>query len=431
MKKVSDKKLQEIINFIPHKNQQKVLDCEARDIVLDAGRGFGKSILAAYLAMRTLLINDKKIVIVAPTYDLAQKPFNYLQQWIAKGFPKMMAGISLRPFPQIKTPWGTQLYCRSTENPVGILGERCDLSIIEEASRIKKSIYESYIFPLSSQGGKSIFISTPFGKNLFYNKWLEAKETDSAFHFTSRDNPYLAKGEWERAKQKLPEQVFKQEYMAQFLEDAASVFRGVRDIIKDDCLKDVISGHYYVMGVDLGKHEDFTVLTVIDRYNSNVVAKDRFKKIDYPFQKKRITALAKRYNNARIIVDSTGVGEPIRDDLRRDEKLVIDDFKFSGKSKPELIEKLSIYIEQKKVWIPSWEPLIDELESFGYQLTNPKTGEPLKNVRYGAPQGLHDDCVDSLALAVWGLTGQAKPLTAFQERIKQRSQLRIKNQNYI
>ena len=78
---ISDKKLQEIIKFSPHSNQQKILDCIARDIVICAGRRFGKSSICAYMALKLLLQDDKKIWIVAPTYDLAQKVFEYLARW--------------------------------------------------------------------------------------------------------------------------------------------------------------------------------------------------------------------------------------------------------------------------------------------------------------------------------------------------------------
>ena len=411
--KVSDLKLRQKIGWVPHAGQEAVLASESRDIVICAGRRWGKSAYCGYRALKVLLQDNKRICIIAPTYDLAQRVFDYLIKWIAVAFPGMMAGVSMRPNPQIRTPWGTILECKSAENPTGILGQTYDLVIVDEASRIPRTVWETYVFPTTAQGGKSIFISTPFGKNWFYEKWLDVKTTDGAFHFTTLDNPFIKKEEFERARLKLPEQVFKQEYEAQFLDDAASVFRKVREAINDGCLENPRNGHYYILGVDLGKHEDFTVLTVIDKYYKKVVYWDRFREIDYPLQKERIIATAVRYNNARIILDSTGVGQPIKDDLLH-EGLLVDDFCFTGKSKPELVEKLTIFIEQKHVTIPNNNILIDELEAFGYQLTD--SG----NVKYSAPQGLHDDAVMSLALAVWGLNpGEARPITLLMREQQQ------------
>jgi len=408
---MNEKKLQDDIDFHPEGGQELIANCEARDISVCAGRRWGKSKICAYIILRELLKGKKVMIwIVAPTYNLTDKVFHWLVIWITKILPSQKAGISSRPFPQIRLANGSLVQCRSAENPTDLLGEEVNLLIVDEAAIISKNIYERYLYPTTtSSKGKTIFISTPFGKNWFYHKWLECKGTGGAFQFKTNDRPSFPKDEWERARSLMPEQVFKQEFMAEFLDDAASVFRGVREIIKDDCLKDVIPLHFYVMGVDLGKHEDFTAITVIDKYNNNVVFQDRFNKIDYPFQKSRITATATRYNNARIIVDSTVVGEPIKEDLER-QGLFVDDFKFTNKSKKELVEKLSIFIEQKNVFIPPNPIWTDELESFGYQLSD------AGNVIYRAPEGQHDDCVMSLALAVWGLTGRVRPLTALQEK---------------
>lgn len=429
---ISHKKLQQLINFKPHEGQQRIIDCQSRDIAIAAGRRFGKSIICAYIALRTFFegLNDIKkgkrdsikIWIIAPSYELTQKVFEYIARWMLLIDKENARFLSYRPFPQIKISEGVWIQGKSTENPAGLLGEEIDLNIIDEAPRISRLIYEQYLFPTTSvRRGRTIFIGSPFGQNWFYQKFNQLKETGGAFHFTSKDNPYLPQEEWERAKKLLPEQVFKQEYEASFLPDAAAVFRGIDAIVYDGCLKDSQLNHNYILGIDLGKHQDFTVLTIIDTFNNNAVYWDRFKEIDYTFQKERIKATARRYNNARCIIDSTSVGEPIREDLERD-GLFVDDFQFTKKSKKELVEKLSIFIEQKLIWIPPIDELTDELKSFGYHLTD--SG----NVIYQAPQGLHDDCVMSLALAVWGLFGKAIPQTPLQAQLKGQNK---KIDNYI
>lgn len=427
MAKLDEKKLQEKIGWSPyfpkkHKPQIKILEGMKRYTVIMAGVRGGKTAIAAYMALRELLKSNRQVWIVAPTYDLAMRTYQYIADWLGKGFPGSIQEGAIRMSARIgstfieNVPQNSWIKWKSADSPTSLLGEELNLIIDDEASRQKKEIWESYLYPrLASRQGSAVFISTPFGQNWFWQEGEKAKKlADGAFfHFESRDNPYFPDKEWERAKKRLPEQVFKQEYMALALQDAASVFRKIDDIISDRALSDAIKDHSYTMGVDLGKHEDFTVLTVIDTYNNNVVYWDRFKDIEYPFQKKRISATAKRYNNARMIIDSTVVGEPIKEDLERN-GLFVDDFKFTNKSKKELVEKLSIFIEQKKIFIPNKEILIDELKAFGYQLTEHG------NVIYKAPEGLHDDAVFSLALAVWGLTGEAKPKTGIEKRLEKK-----------
>ena len=438
---IQDEKLQKRINWSPlwpkkHEGQQKILDAwnnGVEKIVVEAGTRFGKTQIASYIALKTFLNglsdikkgkrNSVKIWIIAPSYDLTRKIFENIIRWFLILNPGSVS-IGDRPYPQIKIAEGVWIQGRSATEPESLLGEELDLAIIDEAARIKREIWNSYLFArLASRNGRALMISTPFGQNWFHEQYLMAKETGGGFNFRNIDNPYFPQDKWEEAKKMLPENVFKQEFEASALPDAAGVFRGVKEIIKDDCLKDVFAEHTYIIGVDFGKHEDFTAISVIDTYNNNLVYFDRFNKIDYVFQRERIKATARRYNNARVIVDSTVVGEPIREDLERD-GVFVDDFRFTNKSKKELVEKLSIFIEQKFLWLPPQSLLIDELEAFGYKLS--ESG----NVIYGAPQGLHDDCVISLALAVWGLSGRAIPKSLIRQEME-KVQFKLTKDNYI
>lgn len=396
-KTVNEELLKKKIDFIPFGKQKEILDCQTREIVIAAGRRFGKSAICAYFVLRELLKDNKKIWIVAPTYDLTAKVFDYLVRWYLKAVPDGGGAVSYRPFPKIKTGWGSSVICKTADNPTSLLGEEVDLEIVDEAARIPRKVYDTYLYPVtSSRQGKIILISTPYGKNWFYEKWIEAKENKGAFNFKSKDNPYFPQEEWERAKNKLPDNVFKQEYEALFLEDSASVFRRISDIVDENCLEDYKSDRKYIIGIDLGRYNDFTVLTVIDVFSHKVVYLDRFKETNFTLQKKRIMALSNRYGKARIIIDSTGMGDPIAEDIRN-EGYLVEDFVFSGKSKKQLIEKLALFIEQRGISIPKNEVLIDELSAYGYELS--ESG----NIKYSAPGGLYDDCVVSLALAVWGL----------------------------
>lgn len=421
MKVVNDSKLLEKIGFTPHEGQQVVLEAlkkpQVREIVLSAGRRFGKSILCAYLVLREILRPNRQIWIVSVNYDLTQKVFSYLLQFTSKIFDPKTFKVSNRPYPKMVLPNGSWVECRSAENPNSLLGEEIDLLIIDEAAMMPPMIYERYLLPVTtSRKGRTVFISTPFGQNWFYHKFLECTERSdgSSFNFPSNVNPSFPKEEWERMMELMPEQVFKQEHLASFLPDAAGVFRGVQEVVNDNCLADSVKGGVYVAGVDLGKHNDFTVISIFDTSTNKMVYFDRFNKIDYPLQKARVIAAARRYNDAKIIIDSTGVGDPISDDIQR-EGLLVEDYKLTNKSKKNIIDKLSIFIEQKRITIPNITEIINELQAFGYVMTD------AGNVKYSAPQGLHDDIVISLALAVWGLTEVTDTRNAFQEELRKRS----------
>lgn len=70
----------------------------------------------------------------------------------------------------------------------------------------------------------------------------------------------------------------------------------------------------------------------------------------------------------------------------------VEAFKFTSTSKQQIMEGLAVAIQQQKISFPEG-PIVSELEVFEYEYT--RTG-----VKYSAPEGLHDDCVCALALAV-------------------------------
>jgi hypothetical protein len=140
---------------------------------------------------------------------------------------------------------------------------------------------------------------------------------------------------------------------------------------------------YY--GIDLAKSVDWTVIIGMDKLG-NVVHFDRFQK-DWMQTKETILRLP---SNIPIVIDSTGVGDAIVEDLQK-KFSQMHGFKFTSVSKQQLLEGLSNAIQTKSISYPDGF-IRHELEVFEYKFT--PTG-----VRYSAPQGFHDDCVIALALA--------------------------------
>lgn len=309
-----------------------------------------------------------------------------------------------------------------------LIGEELDLLIIDEAARIPPMTYERELAATTmSRKGRTIFISSPKGKNWFYEKYKEVERNEDGFVWNapSSVNPNNTPEELERIKKGLPDAIWKQEYLAQFTDSGAEVFRNILDVTldKDLCYEEPSPTHRYVMGVDIAKLNDWTVLTVVDKQSHKVVAWDRFQKVDYPIQNSRISTLAKKYNNARVILDATGGGKVLEDFLTREDGLVIDAFNFGRDSKINLIDKLGQYIENKSIFIPNEKALIDELEVFGLDVMD--NGR----LKYGAPIGFNDDCVCSLALAVWGLssTKLKREASPYKQEVKEAKKIeRIK-----
>jgi len=248
---------------------------------------------------------------------------------------------------------------------------------------------------LMDKKGIGIFTGTPKGKNWYFQLWMRGQDplqTDyKSWAFPSIDNPYIDPKEIKDFGRDMPEMAYRQEIMAEFLDDVGSVFRHVRNCI-DGTFEEPQPSKFYYMGVDLAKTTDFTVLCVMDQ-NAHLVAFERFNQLDWVFQEKRIVNLAQKYN-ATVLIDSTGVGDPVYDQLRR-KSIRVNGYKFTNASKAGLIENLSMHIDNQELTFPDIPVLINELQIFGY--TQTRTGQ----IHYSAPQNYHDDCVIALALVAW------------------------------
>lgn len=278
-------------------------------------------------------------------------------------------------------------------NPIG--------GFSDEFDTMKMDLWNEVVYPIvNSNNGWWWFLGTPKGKKNLYNLLNLAREGNPnwyGMHLRGDKSGILTPEQIEEARKTMTEAMFNQEILCDFLEDGGNVFRRVREAATAQPMPPEANS-IYVMGVDLAKHQDWTVIIVVDRTTNQEVYRDRFQKIEWPFQKAKISSTAKFYNNALVYIDATGLGDPIADDLAR-QGLSIEPIKFTNQSKKEMVEKLSIWIEQ------GYYKFIDdeqgnakfELENFTYSMT--KTGA----VQYSAPDGFHDDEVFAKALACMGL----------------------------
>lgn len=360
----------------PHINQQQILECNQRFIVVMCGRRFGKSELSQIIGIKAA-ITGGQVAYITPTYKLAKAFFERLTA--ALPFKNNISNL------KIYCPNNGSIEFYTGERLDNLRGRKFHLVIIDEAAFIPdlESGWQNSIRPtLTDYEGKAVFLSTPRGKNFFYSMFMKEGEADwKSFKFTTYDNPYINQREIEDAKLQLPEVVFEQEYLANPAENSANPFGNA--YIKN-CIRPVSSQQIVSYGIDLAKSVDFTVIIGLDN-GGNVAYFDRFQ-MDWHNTKETI----RRLPVAPILADSTGVGDPILEDLKR-EGINIEGLKFTSQSKQQLMEGLAQAIQQGKIGYPAGV-IVDELDIFEYQFT-------ANGVRYSAPSGFHDDCVMALALA--------------------------------
>ena len=113
---------------------------------------------------------------------------------------------------------------------------------------------------------------------------------------------------------------------------------------------------------------------------------------DYGTQRTRLHALYRHWKPTVIMAEYNSMGGPLVEQLQRD-GLPVQAFTTTNATKRLLIDGLSLGFENREITILNDPITIGELQA--YEMETLASGM----IRFGAPEGVHDDCVMALGLA--------------------------------
>jgi hypothetical protein len=261
-------------------------------------------------------------------------------------------------------------------------------------------------------------ISTPRGKNWFYNVWLLGQDPNNnlweSWTFTSHSNTELPEGAVDVMVAQIPRTEAQQEIYAQWLAEGAQVFI-IPDAAKD---KGVVMGDGIVwdadefgnpsvarevsgavfLGVDLARTNDYTVLYGAREHDRKNVYFERFNNIAWEEQRRRIKRAVRTLMRAgaeyvMLMVDEGNGGTIIIEDLQ-EAGFTCEGVNFTSK-KQNMVRLLATDIEVGHAYILT-DAQYSEFEN--YAMTTTARGV----LQYSAPDGQHDDVVSSKLLSHWG-----------------------------
>ena len=382
---------------MPHPGQAMVLGSPARFKVVACGRRWGKTELGKMALLQAALHHGKRTWWLAPTYMMASQVWRDLKA-SARGLAGSRISESER---RIDHAGGGMIAARSAHEPDSLRGEGLDLAVLDEAAFMEARVWHEVVRPmLTTTGGNAYFLSTPRGRNWFWDLYrlgLDEREIDwAAFQFPSASNPLIAPAELATIRRQTTEHIWQREYLAQFTDDSGQVFRGIRRAVISESDAQPQPGHVYVAGVDWGREHDFTAIAIIDATARRMVALDRFNQIGWALQRGRLRALARAWQPQVIWAEANSIGAPNIEALQAD-GLPMRSFMTTASSKPPLIESLALAIERGQLSLLDDAGLLGELAA--YSMSRGPSGA----YRYGAPAGGHDDTVIALALAWHGV----------------------------
>ncbi len=359
------------------------------------GRRFGKTETGKILAIERAL-GGRVVWWISPTYRMAQDVWRSLRATLAGAWTEK--NESMR---EIALPGGGLIRVRSGHDPDALRGSGLDLAVLDEAAYLRADVWAAAIRPaLADRRGEALFLSSPNGRNWFWSLYMRGQNHAQAewksWRFPTAANPLIAASEVEAAREHLPERTFRQEYLAEFLDDAAGVFRHVEAAATGAPEGGPQPGERIVFGVDWGRDGDFTAIAVIAAERRRLVALERFNEIGWALQRGRLAALAARWGPETIWAEANSIGGPNIEALQA-EGLPVVAFTTTAASKGPLIDGLALALERGDLTLLADPVLIAELQAYALERL------PSGRFRYGAPPGLHDDTVIALALAWHGV----------------------------
>ena len=266
-----------------HESQKIIVKDNHRFRVVNAGRRFGKSVVAVEELLFAAVTKEANVAYCAPTYLQAREiAWALLKKRVEDFSVREINETRLEMLINNQVGSTSKITLKGWESVESLRGLAFDFLVLDEVAMYRNfsTGWEEVVRPtLTDRKGKVLFISTPKGFNFWYELYgKEAKDQDyKSFHFTSYDNPYIPKDELDKAKTELTEDRFAQEILADFRKTEGLVYKEFdrsKHLYKDTIFNQVS----YFAGIDFGFTNPTAVLHIYkDTDNRFYVAREHYK----------------------------------------------------------------------------------------------------------------------------------------------------------
>jgi hypothetical protein len=364
----------------------------ARYCVIEASTKAGKTLACMLWIYEQAVLNggiNRNFWWVGPVSDQSDIAFRRLKEYIPKD---MYDSNESRKYIRL---WnGSTIWFKSGDKPDSLYGEDVYAAVVDEASRVKLESWQALRSTLTFTRGPVRIIGNVKGRaNWMYKLGriaLAGDDPEFAYaKITAMDAADAGVLEWKEvwdAKKVYDDMSFRELYLAEPADDGGNPF-GIEHI--QNCIAEHISSNDPVaFGWDVAKGNNWVVGIGLDK-EGNVCRFHRWR----DSWDGTIAKVLSYTGKVPSLVDSTGSGDQLLERLRDEGGRNFTGLVFSQRSKQELMIGLAVAIQAAEIAYPDG-PIVYELELFEYEIS------AQGNIKYAAPQGYHDDCVDALALAV-------------------------------
>ena len=426
-------------------------DMRQRKLAILAPRGCGKSYALSVAVVIYMFFKRFRdlIFVLAPSEDQAALIFGYVYRHFKdnKFLDSLVDNYKFHNKPHIRMKGGTMMRrapLAPSNQGQSIRGQHPTFCIVDESPLIDDKLFIDNVEPaIVSNMAPFINLGTPKSKDNHMHRylyddayestwtrlvytWRDAVKIGEAYSPAYTEEDMLAKMvEWGEDSI-----YWRTEYECEFVESISNVFNPekVKACYHDYKLNipdnTYEGGENCAVAVDIGKSVNSTVISVWAR------EKDEFGDItrliyieeinprtgghDIPYQRQRIMDIARGFSAGKVIIDATGIGGAIEQDIRMEciqnsPQIQFIPFVFTGGprgSKTQIYRDYVSYMQQLKIKVPNPEGLdFNERKLINKWFREHADLEYVmdaanKTERISAPSGRHDDYCDSSVLGI-------------------------------
>lgn len=296
-----------------HSKQKEIILSRARFKVIRAGRRSGKSTLEIEdMCFDAVSGKDRNIFYICPTQKQARSI-------IWEALKSRLGGIGEANESRLEMRVPTQDKGHSTifvlgwENRENARGMKAYKIVFDEVDTCRDffiGFQEIFRPMLTDTAGSATFVGTPKRENPNLRRLEKIAETDSdyvCFHFCTADNPFIPPLEIEKAKKELDFDTYQQEFLAEYLDNAGSLFKyeALVDVFSNTITKE--NAKYLTVDIadDGSDKTKFSFWEGLEEYR-----REEFERLNTEsiIQKIREYAATERIPYSQIACDAIGVG---------------------------------------------------------------------------------------------------------------------------
>lgn len=208
----------------PHsKVQQRIVESRVRHQVVFAGRRWGKTVAGVLRVVRGVTVEPGLYWWVGISWRSASMKRAWRQlcgiaRQVWRGIGESPEKYIRRSKAEVVFPGGGEVWLRTAQRPDSLAGEGVRGVVLDEFSLMDEQVWTEYVdATLLDYGGWALFLGVPKGENWAARLWREAhyREGWVAIRQTTYDNPRIDKAAIDARRAKVPEWLFRQEYLAE------------------------------------------------------------------------------------------------------------------------------------------------------------------------------------------------------------------------